>query len=322
MFGLGRIERKKKSCSPKCARSLQVINKPSTFQLLQLQCEMDLEINIKEEPAWLEETTNASLENIELVSDVVVLKKEVKSELTEPGSTQEDTLQPSKGIKEEIFTEHGTIDQLVPYIKEDTKSRPEARFRCDVCGKILASKWGLSRHVKGHSGVRPFPCDQCGKLFSRSSHLSQHVVIHTDQRLYDCNICHKRFKLSSTLSAHTRTHTGEKPYTCNICGKSFSQSSHLSKHDRLHAPLNVHDCPVCRKTFDMSAELTKHMRSHTDVKLYRCTICNKQFSQSSSLSGHLIMHTEKRLFPCRMCNKAFSQKDSLQVGLMCKRAQF
>ncbi|XP_068085452.1 uncharacterized protein [Anabrus simplex] len=83
---------------------------------------MDLEVNIKEEPAWLEGTRNASLESIEHLSDMVVLKKEVKSELTEPGSTQENTLEPSEGIKEEIFTDPGSINQLVPNIKEETKS--------------------------------------------------------------------------------------------------------------------------------------------------------------------------------------------------------
>ncbi|XP_068086474.1 zinc finger protein ZFP2 [Anabrus simplex] len=224
---------------------------------------MDLEVNTKEEPAWLEGTTDASLENIEHVSDVVVLKNEVKSELTVPGSTQENSLELSKDIKEEIFTEPGTIDQLVPYIKEETKSRPEARFRCDLCGKVLASKWGLSRHVMGHTGDRLFMCDHCGKLFSRSSHLSQHVRIHTEQRPYKCNICHKGFAQSCSLSVHMRTHTGEKPYYCNVCGKSFSQSSNLSKHNRIHAGLKLHECSVCQKTFPVSGDLSKHMRKHT-----------------------------------------------------------
>ncbi|XP_068086257.1 uncharacterized protein [Anabrus simplex] len=82
---------------------------------------MDLEVNIKEEPAWLEETTNASLENIERVSEVIALKKEAKSELTEPESTQENSLEPSKDNKKEIFIEQHTDDQLLAYIKEETK---------------------------------------------------------------------------------------------------------------------------------------------------------------------------------------------------------
>ncbi|XP_067014654.2 uncharacterized protein [Anabrus simplex] len=81
---------------------------------------MDLEVKIKEEPAWLEETTNASLENIEHISEVIALKEEVKSELTDPGSAQEKSLEPPEDIKEEIFIEEHTDDQLLQYIKEET----------------------------------------------------------------------------------------------------------------------------------------------------------------------------------------------------------
>ncbi|XP_067014706.2 uncharacterized protein [Anabrus simplex] len=82
---------------------------------------MDLEVKVKKEPAWLEETTNVSLENIEHVPEVIALKEEVKSELTDPGSMQENSLEPSEDIKEEIFIEEHADDQLLPYIKEETK---------------------------------------------------------------------------------------------------------------------------------------------------------------------------------------------------------
>ncbi|XP_068087013.1 uncharacterized protein [Anabrus simplex] len=82
---------------------------------------MDLEAKIKEEPAWLEGTTTASLENFEHVSEVIAVKEEVKSELTEPGSSQDNPLEPSEGTKEEIFIEEHADDQLLPYIKEETK---------------------------------------------------------------------------------------------------------------------------------------------------------------------------------------------------------
>ncbi|XP_068086365.1 uncharacterized protein [Anabrus simplex] len=86
-----------------------------------MQCEMDQEVKIKEEPAWLKETTNASLENIEHVSEVIALKQEAKSELTEPESTQENSLEPSEDNKKEIFIEQNTDDQLLAYVKEETQ---------------------------------------------------------------------------------------------------------------------------------------------------------------------------------------------------------
>ncbi|XP_068086862.1 uncharacterized protein [Anabrus simplex] len=82
---------------------------------------MDLQVKIKEEPAWLERTTNASLENIENASGMIPLNKEAKSELSEPGPMQENSLEPSEDIKEKIYIEEHTDDQLLPYIKEETK---------------------------------------------------------------------------------------------------------------------------------------------------------------------------------------------------------
>ncbi|XP_068086735.1 uncharacterized protein [Anabrus simplex] len=64
---------------------------------------------------------NSLEENFEHVSEVIALKEEIKSGLTEPGSMQENSLEHSKDTKEEIFIEEHTDDQLLPYIKEETK---------------------------------------------------------------------------------------------------------------------------------------------------------------------------------------------------------
>ncbi|XP_068086976.1 zinc finger protein 3 homolog [Anabrus simplex] len=132
---------------------------------------MDLEVKIKEEPAWFEGTTSASLEHIEHVSEVINVKEEIKSELTEPWSTQENSLEPSEDTKEEIFIEEHTDDQLLPYIKEETKSRPEVSYRDHQHPD------GRS-HLKSHKDDRPFKCDHCGKVFGSRSSLLEHLRMH------------------------------------------------------------------------------------------------------------------------------------------------
>ncbi|XP_068083000.1 uncharacterized protein [Anabrus simplex] len=54
---------------------------------------MDQIVQIKEEPLCLEGTTSTSLENFEFISDMIPLKQETKSELTEPGPTQENAFE-------------------------------------------------------------------------------------------------------------------------------------------------------------------------------------------------------------------------------------
>ncbi|XP_068085444.1 uncharacterized protein [Anabrus simplex] len=107
---------------------------------------MDMEVKIKEEPTWLEGTTTASLENTEYVSEVITLKAEIKSELTEPRSTQEKSLEPSEDTKEEIFIEEQTDDQLLPYIKEETNRRTQG---------VLRKLGGRTPLVKQEPGVIP-----------------------------------------------------------------------------------------------------------------------------------------------------------------------
>jgi len=42
------------------------------------------------------------------------------------------------------------------------------------CGWRFSRGDELTRHMRRHSGERPFTCDVCGRTFSRSDHLTQH----------------------------------------------------------------------------------------------------------------------------------------------------
>ena len=43
------------------------------------------------------------------------------------------------------------------------KVKDKGRVKCQECGKILASKEGLKRHLYIHTNQWPHRCDECGK---------------------------------------------------------------------------------------------------------------------------------------------------------------
>lgn len=74
----------------------------------------------------------------------------------------------------------------------------------------------------------------CERRFSRSDELNRHVRIHTGQKPFQCAICARSFSRSDHLTTHTRTHTGEKPFSCDVCGKRFARSDERKRHERVH----------------------------------------------------------------------------------------
>ncbi|XP_028305966.1 early growth response protein 1-B [Gouania willdenowi] len=83
---------------------------------------------------------------------------------------------------------------------------------------------------------KPFTCpmESCDRRFSRSDELNRHIRIHTGHKPFQCRICLRSFSRSDHLTTHTRTHTGEKPFSCDVCGKRFARSDERKRHGRVH----------------------------------------------------------------------------------------
>nr|XP_023657670.1 zinc finger and BTB domain-containing protein 7C-like [Paramormyrops kingsleyae]XP_023657677.1 zinc finger and BTB domain-containing protein 7C-like [Paramormyrops kingsleyae]XP_023657682.1 zinc finger and BTB domain-containing protein 7C-like [Paramormyrops kingsleyae]XP_023657690.1 zinc finger and BTB domain-containing protein 7C-like [Paramormyrops kingsleyae] len=113
---------------------------------------------------------------------------------------------------------------------EDKKMKPKASQQCPICNKVIQGAGKLPRHMRTHTGEKPYICSICEVRFTRQDKLKIHMRKHTGERPYICLHCNSKFVHNYDLKNHLRIHTGVRPYQCEHCTKSFTRSDHLHRH--------------------------------------------------------------------------------------------
>ncbi|XP_068609451.1 zinc finger and BTB domain-containing protein 7C [Brachionichthys hirsutus] len=115
-------------------------------------------------------------------------------------------------------------------LEEERKMKPKASQQCPICSKIIQGAGKLPRHMRTHTGEKPYMCTICEVRFTRQDKLKIHMRKHTGERPYMCLHCNSKFVHNYDLKNHLRIHTGVRPYQCEHCYKSFTRSDHLHRH--------------------------------------------------------------------------------------------
>lgn len=121
-------------------------------------------------------------------------------------AVQEDNQQ---SMQFQIYTSDGQVyithpnSDLIICSDESVGSNNEKKAIMNDC-KTIATDDKLESVLERPGNM----CNYCDKTFSKKSLLERHLRVHTGERPFSCDLCGKRFTQSNALKAHLKAHKG------------------------------------------------------------------------------------------------------------------
>ena len=131
------------------------------------------------------------------------------------------------------------IDKYVNDVQKDsentegdheTKDKKKRRFHCTVCGFQFIRLTHLQRHMRIHTGAKPYACDICRKPFSRRDYATAHARGHHKEKIHCCCVCGEVYTNLEEFSEHCHTHDDDEYKRIDISRAARKKKTGFNKH--------------------------------------------------------------------------------------------
>ena len=73
---------------------------------------------------------------------------------------------------------------------------------CEYCDKHFPDNSNLARHIRTHTGEKPFICEFCGRGFAHKSNLTKHRTLSIAGETQACAVCGETFTAKCAMRQH------------------------------------------------------------------------------------------------------------------------